>query len=237
MESLYRYVAPASPCGYLPEQFWRLEYEHVAALTPAEYMERMLQGWRRFGTVLFRPRCRACTACRSLRVVVERFRPDRSQRRARQANEGVVERRIGLPSVSLAKLLLYDRYHAFQAENKGWPSHPAKDAWGYASSFVDNPFPTQEWCYYLGGRLVGVGYVDDLPGGLSAIYFFYDPSERQRSLGTWNVLSLLAEAAARQIPYVYLGYYVAGCPSMTYKSRFVPNQLLGLDGRWRDFRT
>src|SRR5919198_4494830 len=121
MESLYRYTAPPSRCGYLPDQLWRLEYEHVAALTPAEYTERMLQGWRRFGTVLFRPRCRACTACRSLRVVVERFRPDRSQRRARQANEGVVELRIGTPSVTAAKLALYDRYHAFQAENKGWP--------------------------------------------------------------------------------------------------------------------
>lgn len=237
MESLYRYLAPAGPCGYLPDQLWRLEYEHVAALTPAEYMQRMLQGWRRFGTVLFRPRCRVCTACRSLRVVVERFRPDRSQRRARQANEGVVEVRIGVPAVTPAKLLLYDRYHAFQAESKGWPAHTARDARGYANSFVENPFPTQEWCYYLEGRLVAVGYVDDLPGGLSAIYYFYDPAERQRSLGTWNVLNLLAHAAGRRIPHVYLGYYVAACPSMTYKSRFVPNQLLGPDGRWHDFRT
>jgi arginine-tRNA-protein transferase len=102
---------------------------------------------------------------------------------------------------------------------------------------VDNPFPTQEWCYYLGKRLVAVGYVDDLPGGLSAIYFYYDPDERWRSLGTWNILCILEQAARRRIPHVYLGYYVEGCASMTYKCRFEPNQILGLDGRWHDFKT
>ena len=125
---------------------------------------------------------------------------------------------------------LYDRYHAYQAAARGWPEHPAKDAAGYANSFVDNPFPTQEWCYYLNDRLVGVGYVDDLPDGLSAIYFFYDPDERQRSLGTWNVLNMIEHARRRGIPYVYLGYYVAGCPSMIYKRRSCPTRCWATTG-------
>ena len=78
--------------------------------------------------------------------------------------------------------------------------------------------------------------MDDLPTGLSAIYFFYDPAERQRSPGTWNVLSLLDHAARRRPSHVYLGYYVAGCRSMEYKARFVPNQVLEADGAWHDFR-
>src|SRR5437763_1122392 len=156
MEILARYIAPPSPCGYLPEQFWRLEYEHVATLSPAEYAQRLREGWRRFGTALFRPRCRTCTACQSLRVSVERFQPDRSQRRCRRANQNDFELRIGSPSVTRSKLALYDRYHAYQAEAKGSPEHPARDAYGYANSFVENPFPTQEWCYYAGDRLVGV---------------------------------------------------------------------------------
>ncbi|HXG08880.1 MAG TPA: arginyltransferase [Gemmataceae bacterium] len=237
MESLFRFVAPPSPCGYLPHQLWQLEYEYVSELSPAEYMQRMLQGWRRFGAMLFRPRCAACHACRSLRVVVDRFRPDRSQRRTAKANRGTITLQIGEPSVTRAKLKLYDRYHAYQAEAKGWPQYPACSAAAYAESFVDNPFPTQEWCYYLGKQLVGVGYVDDLPGGLSAIYFFYDPDHRRRSLGTWNILSLIEHAAGRKIPHVYLGYYVAGCPSMEYKARFVPNQLLDETGQWHDFRS
>ncbi len=237
MESLIRYVAPPGRCGYLPDQVWRLEYDLVRCLNPAEYMERMHQNWRRFGNALFRPRCPACTACRALRVDVARFRPTRSQRRARAANAGVIRRTVGTPAAAPATLDLYDRYHAFQARTKGWPAQAPRDEASFTSSFVDNPFPAQEWRYFLGDTLVGVGYVDDLPGGLSAIYFFHDPAERPRSLGTWNVLSILEEAARRQIPYVYLGYFVAGCPAMEYKTRFVPNQLLHPDGQWRDFRT
>jgi len=234
MESLFRYIATPSRCGYLPDRLWSLEYELVSALHPAEYAERMLKGWRRFGAMMFRPQCGQCTACRAIRVCVDRFRPNRSQRRAGKANEGQVELRIGKPSVTKAKLSLYDQYHAFQAEAKHWPQHPARDADGYANSFIENPFPTQEWCYYLGSKLVGVGYVDDLPAGLSAIYFFYDPGMRHRSLGTWNVLNLIEASATLGLPYLYLGYYVAGCGSMSYKKGFVPNQILGVDGVWRD---
>ena len=164
MESLFRYVAAPSPCGYLPDQQWSLEYEYVGAMTPGEYLQRLTEGWRRFGCMMFRPACQACSACQSLRVSVEHFRPDRSQKRWRRANEGVVERRVGKPSVNRTKLTLYDRYHSFQADHKGWPQHPAKDAASYADSFVRHPFPVEEWCYYLDGRLVGVGYVDVLAG-------------------------------------------------------------------------
>ncbi len=193
MESLFHYVATPTRCGYLPEQRWRLEYDYVADMTPAEYLGRMLDNWRRFGHMLFRPVCQTCRACRSLRVVVPHFRPDRSQRRCRQTNEGVVELHIGEPSVNRAKLALYDRYHAFQSDHKGWPPHARRDASSYADSFVHHPFPVEEWCYYVNGQLVGVGYVDVLPGppagfeeplgGLSAIYFFYDPRQRQRCAG------------------------------------------------------
>ena len=55
METLFRYIAAPSRCGYLPQQTWRLEYEQVAEISPAEYMERMRDGWRRFGDMLFRP--------------------------------------------------------------------------------------------------------------------------------------------------------------------------------------
>ncbi len=237
MESLIRFTAPPSQCGYLPDRNWSLEYEHVASLSAGEYGQRLEEGWRRFGHTVFRPRCPACTACRSLRVVVDRFRPDRSQHRARKANADDVELRIAAPRVTRSRLALYDRYHAFQSDFKAWPQHPAKDPESYADSFVYNPFPVEEWCYYLGGDLVGVGYVDVLPNAMSAIYFFYEPAERHRSLGTWNVLNIIEEAARRRVPHVYLGYYVDGCRSMEYKACFVPNETLGKDGEWRAFRT
>lgn len=236
MESLFRIVAPVSQCGYLPDRSWSLEYELVASLTPDEYLQRMKEGWRRFGHTLFRPRCPNCQACQSLRVPTATFRPNRSQRRACRLNDSDVRLRIGAPSVTRQKLKLYDRYHAYQSGSKGWPLHPAKDPGSYGESFVANPFAVEEWCYYLENRLIGVGYVDVLMEGMSAIYFFYEPALRTRSLGTWNVLSILAEAARRQLPHVYLGYFVAGCASLEYKANFRPNEILGPDGGWHAFR-
>lgn len=236
MESLFRYTVPPSVCGYLPEQRWSLEYEMVADLGPAEYEDRLQQGWRRFGAMLFHPRCPACQACQSLRVVVAEFAPNRSQRRAWQANHGVIDVRVGPPRVSRAKLDLYDRFHAFQTDLKGWPEHPPKDVASYRETYVHNPPFTEEWCYYLQGRLVGVGYADRLPTSMSAIYCFYDPDERGRSLGTFNVLSLLAECGQRRLPFLYLGYFVDGCRSLEYKANFKPNQARHADGQWRDFR-
>lgn len=233
MQSLFRYVAPPSSCGYLPDQLWSLEYEMVAGLTAEEYLGRLLQGWRRFGGMLFRPRCPDCQSCQSLRVDVPRFRPTRSQRRVMKTNHGQIRLRIGHPCVSRAKLQLYDRYHTYQADAKGWPERPAKDAASYRESFVHNPSFTEEWCYYLEHQLIGVGYVDDVTAGMSAIYFYYEPELRRLSLGTWNVLTVLAEAARRERPHVYLGYYVPGCRSLSYKANYRPNQILR-EGRWID---
>jgi arginine-tRNA-protein transferase len=234
MIPLYQLTSPPSPCGYLPDRRWSLQYVFVAQATAAEYQDHLLRGWRRFGRAFFHPVCKTCRECRSLRVPADRFRPDRSQRRALRANAdvGLV---IGPPSVTDEKLRLYDRFHEFQTDEKGWPAHGPKDPEDYAESFVDNPFPAEEWCYYVGDRLVGVGYVDALPAGLSAIYFFYDPDERDRSLGTYNVLRVIDAARSRGLPHVYLGYHVRGCRSLEYKARFRPNEALGPDGTWAPF--
>ena len=234
METLARWTEPHRPCNYVPEHVCQLRYLHVASLGRDEYMSFLLTGWRRFGHTLFRQRCSGPGACRSLRVDVTRFRPDRSQRRARKANAGDVSLRIGAPAVTREKVDLFDRFHGERSETKGWaPSEPG-DAAEYARMFVVNPFPTQEWCYFLDDTLVGVGYVDELAGGLSAIYFAHDPSHHDRSLGTWNVLSLIDRAFYLGLAHVYLGYHADGCPSLRYKGRFRPNQSLELDGSWCD---
>src|SRR4051794_20251189 len=123
MESSFRHTALPRRCGYLGDRLATMEYDYVAELSAGEYLTRMLANWRRFGRVLFRPVCEGCCECRALRVRVADFRPDRSQRRVRKANEGVVALRVSGPSVSAAKLNLYDRYHAFQSGHKGWPEH------------------------------------------------------------------------------------------------------------------
>ncbi len=233
MLSLATFTTPPHTCSYLPEQIASLRYDIVGQLSAEEYQILLMEGWRRFGHSLFKPACPSCDRCISLRLPVDDFRPDRSQRRAWAGNKNDVRLEIGVPAVTREKLELYDRFHASQTERLGWPMHSPKDPDDYFESFVENPFPGEEWCYYLGDRLVGVGYVDRLPLGLSAIYFFHEPAENRRSLGTFNVLMTLHQARIAHIPHVYLGYYVEGCRSLQYKSRFQPNEARQADGSWK----
>ena len=225
---------PPSPCQYLTEHVCLFEYIRVSALTPDEYMAHLLAGWRRFGHTVFRQTCSGPGACRSLRVDVARFSPDRSQHRTRKANEGAVHLRIGSPALTREKVALFDRFHADRSETRGWATYDSGDLAEFAHSFLMNPFPTQEWCYHLDDVLVGIGYVDVLAGGTVGNLLRPRPDVHDRSLGTWNVLCLLDRARALGLPHVYLGYHAGGCPSLQYKARFRPNQGLDPDGVWRD---
>jgi arginine-tRNA-protein transferase len=226
------FIAAPSACEYLPDQTSRLRYDINDRLTPVEYTDRLQRGWRRFGPVMFRPDCPSCRQCLSLRVPVDAFRSSRSQQRAWKTNQRDLALAIGQPSISDTHRRLYSKVHQYQSREKGWRG-PDSDG---ADTFADNPFETEEWRYTAGDRLIGVGYVDRLPQALSAIYFYYDPDERQRSLGTYNVLSIIERARTLGVPYAYLGYYVEGCGSLAYKAAFQPNEVLGRDGSWIPFK-
>jgi len=210
-----------------------MRYELAVDLTAPVYMTRVNTGWRRFGPVMFRHECPSCRSCQSLRVPVDTFMPSTSQRRAWRKNLDAVEIRVGTPSTTREKVDLFRRFHAHGHARKGWPSEAGNDL----SLFTVNPFRTEEWTFYLGDRLLAVGYVDALPEGLSAIYFFHDPQEARRSLGTFNVLAIIDAARQRRLSYVHLGYYVEGCRSLEYKARFRPNQVLDARDRWVPFLT
>jgi arginyl-tRNA--protein-N-Asp/Glu arginylyltransferase len=231
MASAVSFLTTVSQCEYLPDQIWQLRYDVGPHLHPADYMQRLQQGWRRFGYAMFRPTCPSCRMCQPLRVPATTFRPNPSQRRAWKRNQGHVTVHVGVPILSPDRLDLWTRFHRHGHAAKGWPA----DVGGDPGLLLENPFHTEEWTYYVGNRLIAVAYVDALPEALSAIYCYYDPTEAARSPGTFNILSLLAAARERGLPHVYLGYYVAGCRSMAYKRQFRPNEVLGPHGLWEAF--
>jgi arginine-tRNA-protein transferase len=148
-----------------------------------------------------------------------------------------VVRKIASPSLTPERLALYNAFHDHGHQTKGWPA-PSDESTGDGRSGLDlllrNPFPTEEWSYWIGDRLLGIGYVDVLAAGLSAIYFFHDPREHKRSLGTLNILHMIDAAGRRGLSHVYLGYYVNGCRSLEYKARFRPNEVF-TDAAWEAF--
>ena len=221
-------AGPEEACPYLPDTVSRMRYRQIESCSVETYQLLLERGWRRFGRLFFRPDCQACGECRSLRVRVDDFRPNRSMRRTWDRNRDL---RILLhrPSTSASHLELYRRYHADMAERRGW-SAKTIDTFEYFVTFVQGAQDFGwEMTYYLEDRLVAVALVDVLPHALSAVYCYYDPDHRTRGLGVYSVLRQLELARARGRPHLYLGYRVLGNPSMRYKARYRPHELL--DGR------
>jgi arginine-tRNA-protein transferase len=181
--------------------------------------------FRRSGCIIYRPACDTCDQCRALRVPVERFRPDRSQRRCWAAN---VDLTVGLtpPVPTCEKHELYCSYLEHRHNRKMDASWDAFHDFLYTS-----PVDTLEVIYRRRGRLVGVGILDFDGDVASTVYCYFDPDDRG-SPGTFNVLWTIDYCRRLGIPWVYLGYAIRDCANMNYKLRFRPNEVLAPDGTW-----
>ena len=82
----------------------------------------------------------------------------------------------------------------------------------------------------MASELIAVALTDVLSDGLSMVYSFFEPSEENRSLGTFMILDHIARARRLGLPYVYLGYWIEGSKKMDYKGRFLPQQRLAPSG-------
>jgi arginine-tRNA-protein transferase len=165
----------------------------------------------------------------SLRIPVDRFQPTASQLRARRrcARFRAV---LARPRVDDERLALYARWHAARERVRDWDPAPL-DAEDYAVQFAF-PHPAGwELTLREGERIVALTFVDVTPRCWSAVFAFHDPEVARLSPGVASVVLQVEMARERGIPHVYLGYRVMGCPSMRYKSRFRPHELLqGLPG-------
>lgn len=218
---------PPHPCIYLPDRKASLEIRVMVDVGAAELGALLERGWRRFGPVYFRPACAECQECVTLRIPAASFEPSKSQRRARKGAAGLV-RTVARPSIDDERFALYARWHAQREEARGWEESPL-DAERYAFDFAFEHPSVREVSFRDpadGDRLVGLGIVDEVPNALSAVYFFWDPERAPSSLGTAHVVTLVDEARARGLPYVYLGYRVEGCASLMYKGRYRPHEAL-----------
>jgi arginine-tRNA-protein transferase len=220
-------ASPPSPCPYLAGRDARLVALRPNRLTPRLYGLFLDLNFRRLQDLVYRPQCDGCRECRELRVDVKLFRPTRAQRRCLLRNADVVAE-TGRPTPSAEKHALYRRY--LEARHDGSMTGSVQE---FEEFLHHAPEMTREVVFRAERRLVGAGVFDVAKDGLSAVYFYFDPQLEARSPGTFNVLWLVEEARRRGLPWLYLGYYVAGSSSMAYKARFHPHEILGDDGRYR----
>ena len=223
------YQTPPDECPYLPGLEARRIVVDLAEASPEVYDFLVHRGFRRDGHWGYRPSCDSCAACISIRLVLARFRPDRSMRRAAKANAALAPP-VAPPIATAERWELFRRYIR---SRHGDGSMALMGEEEFRLMIESSPVDTALLDLRDGeGTLFGVVLFDRFSDGLSAVYSFFDPEPASRSLGTFAVLALAGQSRAEGLPYLYLGYWVAGSRKMDYKARYGP--LEAWDGRrWR----
>jgi len=217
------------PCPYLEDRQACMPLRlQLAPLVDAAMDESLEAGDRRVGRMVYRTACPTCSECLPVRIPVDLMELTRSQRRVARRNRDVrVE--IGPATASEDRLELFNRH---RLERGLAPSGRPMSAEEYAGWFIQSCCRTVEMRYLVGDRLIGVGIVDMGGQDTSSVYFYFDPDESRRSLGTFSVLTEVGWLRARGGRYHYLGLYVADSPHLNYKARFFPHERKG-EGGWR----
>ena len=223
------------PCSYLPDRnssnraFW------ADALPTDIYQAYMDAGFRRSGKIIYQPACLGCRKCISIRVPVAEFQASKSQRRVWRKNQDLVVS-VAEPAADSESYQLYRKYVTQWHGRAEDPDEDRDDAsWSAFVTFLyESPVRSLEYRYRdQTGRLIGVGICDLSAVALSSVYFYYDPDASHRSLGTYAALYEIERCRNFQVPYYYLGYWIDGCRTMSYKSSYRPYELLQTDGKWR----
>lgn len=220
-------------CPYIESRVARLPMRlPTRPLTAAEFSERLHVGDRRQGLVLYRPACPSCNACEAIRLDIQSFKPNKTQRRIYRRGQRLFRVELGEPRLSAEKVALYNKHKiGRQLMGEGDPI----DETGYGAFLVDSCTDSFEIRYHIddqaGSRLAGVAIVDRGSDALSAVYTFFDPELAEYSPGVFSILEQIELCKRWGLRWVYLGLYVAECASMAYKARYLPHERL-LNGKW-----
>ncbi|MFP4644411.1 MAG: arginyltransferase [Spirochaetales bacterium] len=213
-------------CPYLPDREWVADVVHASQFGAEEYEKLLEQGVRRSGRYLYRNACPGCDECIPLRVSTERFSPRRTQRRVLRKNADISVK-AGPVTEDPAVVSLYRRHHI------EWHGHSQGGTYDeYRAFLASSPYPLTMMRYELGEKLVGVGWVDVLPDGISSVYFAFDPDYSSRRLGTFSIMKEIEWARGLGKSWLYLGFWVPGGKSMDYKAQFRPHEIAP-EQRWR----
>ncbi len=228
------YVTAPQPCPYLDGRmerklFTALQGDHSEQLNNA----LSKQGFRRSQNVLYRPSCAECSACLSARIRVADFKPSKSQRRTARRNSSI-KREATSPWATEDQYALFRAYLDQRHADGGMAD---MDIFEFAAMIEETPVRSRvvEYTDTAEGerQLRAVCLTDVLDDGLSMVYSFYDPDLARASLGTYVILDHIDIARDAGLPYVYLGYWVAGSSKMGYKASFSGLEVYR-GGEWQD---
>jgi leucyl-tRNA---protein transferase len=234
-QKLQFYVTTPYACGYIAKNLAQSLIAAPHHLVNADvYSELITQGFRRSGKFAYRPHCEHCNKCIPVRIVLDQFIPRRSQKRAYKYHQDLTATLLPL-GFDEAHFRLYAAYQALRhtAEDDIQQKAVGNEAEQYkqflCQSNVDSVMIEFRDAY---NQIRIVSVVDKLKDGHSAVYTFYDAAEPKASYGTYAIMWLIDWTKSLNLPYLYLGYWIAESQKMAYKEKFNLQEQL-IDGEWQ----
>lgn len=222
------------PCPYLPGRMERRLVTELVGREAGDLHDVLsLSGFRRSHGIAYSPTCPTCDACKAVRIDAASFTPSRTQRRIWAANADLWAEELD-PVATDEQYELFARYQRSRHTGGDMEKMGPQD---YQALVEDTAVETMVVEFRdRDGILVAACLTDRVRGGLSAVYSFFEPDMARNSLGTYMIMWLVERARDLGLDHVYLGFWIADCGKMAYKSRFRPLEVFTGTG-WIPFET
>ena len=215
-------LTKATPCPYLDG---KVEKRIATDITYNKdiHNELALNGFRRVENWMYRPVCDNCSACKSYRVIIDKFELTKSLKR--------INKKLSEVSYKLVENKAthehYDLFKKYQLKRHSGGSMADMDEDDFISMIETSPIQTllMEFRDKL-NKLIGVILLDVNNNTLSAVYSFFEPNLKKIGIGNFMISQCLIYGKKNKYKYLYLGYYISQISSMAYKIRFRPGQIL-----------
>ena len=203
----------------ISDQTCRQSYDHLVKT-----------GFRRSGLEAYQQACPNCSACMPARICVKNFYPNRSMRRITKINIDLTAKLLP-NSATKEHFELFKRYQDARHRDGEMAHMNFAD---YSALIEESPIYTRIAEFRTDDQmLVGVCLFDTLSDSISAVYTFFEPSQKRRSLGIHMILWLIAHCCNSKKEYLYLGFLINQISKMNYKKRFKPIQIFE-DNEWEN---
>ncbi len=228
IKQLKLYTSDTHPCSYLDDQeATTLFADPEGDIDKHLFSELVTKGFWRSGSYLFKPDCINCQSCIPIRIPLEKYTFSHNEKRILKQHSDL---QITIEKELDGDLLypLYKKY-ILSRHTTGDMFPPSKQQFeNFLKPYLNSSHIAT---FYEKGQLVCAALMDEIPDGYLAVYTFFDPDKKKRSIGHATILWQILFGQVQCKKFLYLGYWINGCKKMSYKSRYKPCEIR-IDGRW-----